>query len=64
MPMLKEYVRAILLSYAQKGISLEKFNTLILEYVGQIIKKEFDTLSKEEIIGIKDNKLVHLKSND
>jgi hypothetical protein len=62
--MLKEYVRAILLSYAQKGISLEKFNTLILEYVGQIIKKEFDTLSKEEIIGIKDNKLVHLKSND
>lgn len=64
MCMLKEYVRAILLSYAQKGISLEKFNTLILEYVGQIIKKEFDTLSKEEIIGIKDNKLVHLKSND
>lgn len=57
--MLQNYISSVIISYSQKGISLEKFQTLIVEYVKQIIQVEFKKLNDEGIIGIKDNKLYY-----
>jgi len=61
--MLKNYFRSVIISYSKKNVSLEKFNELILQYVTQKIREQYQMLSKEGIIGIQDNKLVYLKED-
>jgi hypothetical protein len=61
--MLQNYIRSVIISYAQKEVTLEKFKELILVYVQQKIEEQYGILQKEGIVGIKDNKLVYLKED-